>query len=271
MIAVGSVSSGGIPSHTEAALARLSAAGVPDPAFGPGGCRVMALGKPGAPRSASLLSMAATSAGGVVAAGSATVGDALGASGFLALRLDAEGRPDAAFGDAGIAFFPPVKGSDRARQVVVDHDRVLLIGACGADDDGGSLCVLRLRADGRADAAYGSGGWAKTSATLPVRADVSAALQSDGKLVLAASTPLASPVEFVVARLTADGRSDPTFGAAGHVTIAFDTPRGASSQARAVALQAGRAVVAGQVSGSGLPALVAARLDSDLMFAGGFD
>jgi uncharacterized delta-60 repeat protein len=73
----------------------------------------------------------------------------------------------------------------------------------------------------------------------------SAALQPDGKIVVAGSTQADEDV--AVARLNANGSLDAGFGVAGKATVDF----GAATFGHAVALQRnGRIVVAGQRSGS---------------------
>ncbi len=265
VIASGSAGDGSVSSP---AVARFSSAGVADPAFGDGGRVVLPQGTPQSPLTAAALAVAAD-AGAIVAAG--TMQDGL--YGFLALRLLGDGHPDPAFGTGGVAFFPAQgTGNTRARRVLLDHDRLLLVGSCDVDVDSGSLCALRLFGDGSVDTGYGSAGWAQVAPANSVRGWVCGVLQSDGKLVLGGSSPLADPADFAIGRVTADGIPDVTFGSGGVVTVSFDTPYGSDDHGYALALQGGRIVVAGDTDGVPyIRALAAVRLDNDLIFTNGLD
>ncbi|MBN8728118.1 MAG: hypothetical protein J0H15_10530 [Xanthomonadales bacterium] len=271
VVVVGGVGDGGSPGTYAPVLARVSGAGIPDESFGDGGRRIVELGTPAAPRDGWLSSLLALRDGGVLAVGSAAGEHVTDGRGFLAVRLDADGELAPGFGVAGIVFVQPPEGYGRGRQVVADRDGFLLAGSCRTGDVDAELCVLRLRADGSPDPAYGTGGWAHPAPGRMVRADVGAALQSDGRLLLSASSPFTSPVEFLVARLDWAGHPDAGFGDGGAVTIGFDTAAGISASARAITVQGGRPVIAGEVSGDGVPSLAAVRLENALVFAGGFE
>lgn len=106
-------------------------------------------------------------------------------------------------------------------------------------------CSTPVAADAAAlDPSFGQDGVARLA--LPESATASAvAVQPDGRLVVAGNVgDNATATRFLVARFTADGMVDPTFGDGGVVQLSF-LPHPWSS-ARAVAVQAdGRIVVAG--------------------------
>jgi uncharacterized delta-60 repeat protein len=106
-----------------------------------------------------------------------------------------------------------------------------------------SFALSRHNPDGTLDTTFGSGGTVLTSfgGNLSAAADV--AIQPDGKLV---AVGIANG-DFGVARYTADGSLDSTFGNGGLVTTDF----GGSDQANGVALQSdGKIVVVGPLGGS---------------------
>src|SRR5690242_4460936 len=91
------------------------------------------------------------------------------------------------------------------------------------------------------------------------------AVQPDGKVVLAGQVATGTAVNFVVGRLLADGRFDPSFGAGGQVVVppAQPTPPVATA-GNAVAVQPdGKIVAAGHDAGGDLTAV---RLNPDGSF-----
>ena len=127
--------------------------------------------------------------------------------------------------------------------------QILISGETSASG-GGDFAVARLTASGALDTSFGTGG----KAVVDFGGDDSAndlALQSDGKIVLAGQTTAGTGGgDFAVARLTAAGALDTSFGTAGKTLVDFSgTDRGFG-----VALAPdGGAVVAGAsaVTGAG--------------------
>ncbi len=199
-----------------------------------------------------------------VAGGRGTQGDAPVTNVAVTCTTPAPvGALDATFGVAGKVATPRAGGE--AEAVVVQPDGKIVVAGKSTvtttPGAGGSLdfTVLRYNADGTPDAGFGTGGVA--TAGFPAgRTDeaLDVALQADGRIVVVgttqASVAAGGDVEFGVARFTADGRLDASFGAGGLVSTDFGP---GSATANGVAVQPdGRIVVAGN-----------ARLDFNTDFA----
>jgi uncharacterized delta-60 repeat protein len=100
-------------------------------------------------------------------------------------------------------------GSDQVNAVLVQGDgKILLVGGGGPNS---SFCVARLRTNGNLDTTFGSGGKRIVDFGGADESAFAAALQPDGKIVLAGD----SHVQPAVARLNANGSLDTTFSGDG--------------------------------------------------------
>jgi uncharacterized delta-60 repeat protein len=130
---------------------------------------------------------------------------------------------------------------------------------------GSTFAVARFNADGALDTGFGSGGRVTLDfGQLTSNAQASAvALQADGKIVVGGSvTVLASGRhDFALARLTAAGALDGTFGAGGTQTIDF----GFDDFLTGLAIQPAdqKVVAAGHADQTGAASFAAARLGTD--------
>ncbi len=206
-----------------------------DPGFGAGGRAV--LGIPGTAYAAAI-----QPDGRILMAGGA---DAAGGD-FAIARLNADGSPDAGFGEGGTVIVGPVEGTgaDRGQAMLLQADGGILV----AGESGGDMAVLRLLSDGRPDAGFGQAGWLTFDAGGAGQADRARglALQADGRILLAGEATAGDAADFAVARVLADGRLDPSFGGDGVVMVDFAGAESSLDGAAAVAVQAdGRIVVAG--------------------------
>lgn len=127
-------------------------------------------------------------------------------------------------------------GSDAARVVLVQSDGRIVVAGGGAAAH--SFCIARLRANGRLDTTFGSGG----KRTIDFGGDDASvfggALQPDGKIVLAGDSAL----RVAVARLNPNGSLDTTFSGDGKKVFSW----GALSRATAVlVLPNGKLLLAG--------------------------
>ena len=159
------------------------------------------------------------------------------------------GALDPTFGIGGKVATPLNAGE--AEAVAVQPDGKIVVAgwsAVSATPGGASgidFTVLRYNADGTPDAGFGTGGVA--TAGFPAgRSDEAfgVALQPDGRIVVVGQTQLAGGgLDFAVARFTADGRLDASFGTGGLVVTDFGP---GSAAAQGVVVQPdGRIVVAG--------------------------
>jgi uncharacterized delta-60 repeat protein len=113
--------------------------------------------------------------------------------------------------------------------------------------------VLRYQSNGALDTSFGVGGRATTAFTNFINSANDAVLQPDGKIVVAGETESADGTlsEFAIARFTASGTLDSSFGVGGEVTTNFVgvQPGGVRNPATSVLLQAdGRILVGGSAS-----------------------
>ena len=115
-------------------------------------------------------------------------------------------------------------GTDAARVVLVQPNGRVVVAGGGAAAD--SFCVARLRTNGRLDTTFGSDGKRVIDFGGDVESAYGAALQPDGKIVLAGDSDL----RVAVARLNHNGSLDTTFSGDGKKIFSW----GALSRASAV-------------------------------------
>jgi uncharacterized delta-60 repeat protein len=211
-------------------VARLTAAGALDATFGTGGVAGVDFGGDDFG-----LALARQADGRLLVAGRSSAAGAvvarLRADGTLDPDFDADGRVTLAWGGGG------------ATAVLVQPDQRIVV--VGSGPGGETMKVTRLRPDGSPDPGFGAGG--TTTIDFGALEDLAggAALQPDGKIVVAGYTQADEDV--AVARLASDGSLDPGFGTGGKRVVDF----GAATFGNAVALQPdGRIVVAGQRTGA---------------------
>ena len=155
---------------------------------------------------------------------------------FAVARYEPDGSLDKTFGGSGKRAFGSLD-YDSAREVLVQPDgRIVVAGAGGAGYD---FLVARLNPDATPDGTFGTGG------TSTIQFDdssiaLSAALQPDGKIVVAGGVVAGGGADVAVARIQPGGMPDNSFGSGGRTTV----PVGTASLAFAVALQADAGIVA---------------------------
>lgn len=253
------------------AVARLTAAGLPDAAFGTGGWAADVVG---GERKAVPAAVAVQADGRVV-----VCGRALGPEGdhdLMVVRYHADGTPDVEFGGGGgtTVDFGPVAGRGRTSDTptalaVLPDGRIVVAGTCervGADSAGSRLAVVRLTPGGVPDATFSADGFADATpagwefAVLP-----RVAALPDSRLVVGASGGNQDSVgpAGAVGRLTADGSPDPTFGRGGWRPCEF-TPDGLGLLQDVLAQPDGKLVAVGVVKvGNRPPRVALARFNPD--------
>ena len=198
--------------------------------------------------------VAIQSDGKIVAAGSSfsstkTVED------FIVARYNANGSLDKRFGSNGKITTDFFRNVDSISALVIQPDgKIVVAGFAQLAGSGGTprvFALARYTSDGRPDSSFGNGGSLTTSFGGTFAAASAIMLQPDGKIVVAGTADFnprvpGSGLDFALARYTANGNLDASFGDAGKIVFDFF---GSFDQANAAALQPdGKIIVVGSAS-----------------------
>lgn len=239
LVAGASVTDGnGGPSDRGFALVRYNTDGTLDEGFGSGGTVTTRIGSGGAYGN----SVAVQSDGMIVVVGYVQAG--VFDNDIALIRYTSTGALDMSFGSGG-KVTTSIAGVDGGNSVVLQSDgRIVVAGSAGTINNG-DFAVVRYTNTGELDPSFGSGGKVTTPISGSNDFGNSAALQGDGKIVVAGS----ADGDFAVVRYTDTGALDTSFGDGGKVI----TPIGSGSAfGRSMALQSdGKIVVAGEAQMGG--------------------
>jgi uncharacterized delta-60 repeat protein len=131
-----------------------------------------------------------------------------GGNSVVIVRLDAGGTLDEGFGDGGV-LRTGMTGGARCSDIELDPAGGILFSGMGDNLD---FAIWRYEADGTRDMAFGDGGTARIpDGRVGVACEL--ARQADGRIVAAGGVW----GQETIARFTADGQLDPTFGDGGVV------------------------------------------------------
>ncbi|HZU86185.1 MAG TPA: hypothetical protein VFF78_01805 [Anaerolineaceae bacterium] len=165
-------------------------------------------------------------------------------------RFNADGSEDTTLGGDG-AVSVHLGGTDSCAGMLLQPDgKILVVGT--VDDGGRDMLVARFNSEGTPDATFGTGGWTRLDFSTggdDYDNGYALALQGDGKIVAVGKTRQYGTNDwyFAVARFTATGTLDSSFGTGGIVTTGFGMHNGAS--AYGIAIQGdGKIVVVGTSS-----------------------
>jgi uncharacterized delta-60 repeat protein len=227
-------------SSQDALLLRYNGDGTPDRSFGTSGAFVYNGAAGEADRG---FAAAITQDGGIVLTGSSIIATK---EDVLVLKVDRDGRRDDSFGVNGVATYSGTGDeSDYGNIIALQSDGKILI--VGATSRGGQFDILALRydADGTLDRSFAGGG-AMTYGRSGDRYDYAwgAAIQPNGKIVLAGATSNGTDNDGLLVRCLPDGTLDRSFASGG--VFEFAARGAAEDSLAAVAVQAdGRIVAAG--------------------------
>jgi uncharacterized delta-60 repeat protein len=244
LVVAGTAGEGG---GSRLALVRYLPNGALDPAFGDGG--KVRLG--GATDTSGATALVLQPDGKLVAAGS--VGDSsVGATSFdfVVARFLPDGAPDPTFASTGYVTTDFAGSYDQASGLVLQRDGALVAaGTTTAENpplNAYDFALVRYRPDGTLDRRFGRAGRVTTDFDGGADFAHAVTIQRDGRLVAAGGTlTVSTPGDFALARYRRDGTLDRRFGVGGTVTTDF---AGDSDEARAVALQGNRRLVAAGVA-----------------------
>ena len=165
-------------------------------------------------------------------------------SDIVVVRYNTDGSIDTSFGVLGVATAAIGSSTDRTEQIIVQPDGKILVAAYVSAAVGSDFGLVRFNSDGTADNTFGTDGVATFLTAGGFDYLETAALQADGKILLAGySNTLGSDI--VLLRVNADGTLDNTFDGDGQVITNFN---GAASTDRAfgIAVQSdGRILLVG--------------------------
>lgn len=224
-------------------VARYNSDGAPDTVFGPRGS--LATDFYGYEDEAK--AVAVQPDGKIVVAGWATDNSGTIRREFALARYHTDGVLDSSFDGDGKVTTAFGEFSSSAASVAVQEDGKIVV--AGTTQHPGSdysdFALVRYNEDGSLDHGFGEGGKVTTDFWGANDVAYALAIQPDGKLLVAgaAANPGARFTGFALARYTAEGLLDPSFGEGGKVTTDF----GSWSGGQALAIQPdGKLVVAGQ-------------------------
>lgn len=222
------------------ALARYNSDGSLDTSFGIGGLQATRFGTTDDAGQC----VALQADGKILVAGYAS---SQGKDFFAIARYNANGTLDTTFDGDGKAVTAFGTGKDRIYSMAVQADGKILV----AGESSGQIALARYNANGSLDTGFGSGGKLTTTIDHDSCAHGVIVL-ADGKILVAGNSShwsyMSFDSEFVVARYTASGKLDTTFGGGKGYAA---TNIGEGDTAQGLVLQAdGKIVVAGS-SGSG--------------------
>ena len=187
-------------------------------------------------------------------------------SGIGLARLNADGTLDASFGTGGKVITTDGLTStvEDAFAVAIQSDGTLVVG--GRKATGAALDFMLARYDGTSGAIIGSVVATDFAGGTDFGYDI--AVQPDDKIVqVGSATPTGMPRQFGIVRYNADGTLDTSFDPVendGKVLVDVTVPVGTTDEARAVAIDGTKIVVAGSTLGSsGRSWIALTRLNSD--------
>jgi uncharacterized delta-60 repeat protein len=219
----------GESSNTDFALARYNPDGTPDATFGNGGqVSTDFLGFED-----DAFSVLIQPDGKIVAVGSAN--DPATFYDFAAVRYLSNGTLDTTFGVAGKVHTDfGDQNFDRARAAALQSDGGIVAAGFAISQNGGvqNFAVARYTSNGVLDTSFGTGGMTQIDFGNCCQGATKVLLQSDGKIITVGGSNGESPEDdFLLARLTADGSLDPTFGVGGKVRTSFGDLNGGANGA----------------------------------------
>ena len=229
-----------INGHGIFTLARYTSAGVLDNTFGTGGVVTTQIGS-----SYSMInSVAVDSTGNIIVGGYSNNGTY---NVFTLARYTSAGVLDTTFGAGGVITSPIGVTNSSINSIAIAAGGKIVVGGYSSDGNNLNFTVARYRSDGILDCTFGSCGVASHIGVSSSSVS-SLVIDSVGKIVAGGYSSDGSNVNFTIARYSASGALDSTFGTGGVVT---STPQTYSS-INSIALTSNGKIVAGGLSNPGL-------------------
>ncbi|MEO8587770.1 MAG: T9SS type A sorting domain-containing protein [Flavobacteriales bacterium] len=188
-------------------VVRYNANGTVDAGFGVGG--VVSVGGTG---NMDAYAIAVQPDGKIVVAGDSGF---VSAARTFVLRLNADGTPDASFGNGGLTTASMGTGASEGFSLALQSDGKII--TCGRSNSTGNydLILFRFNADGTLDNTFDGDGKVSTALTAGNDAGRAVAVQPDGKILAAGSRDELGTFGIALVRYLANGTPDNTFGTNG--------------------------------------------------------
>ncbi len=179
---------------------------------------------------------------------------------FTLVRYNPDGTLDTSFGSAGAVFTDFRGARDFGHAVAVQPDGAILVAGPAASGVNTDFAVARYTAGGQLDTGFGTSRTVLTDFGSGSDAGYAIVLQPDGQILVAGRAE--NGVQgFALARYSADGSVDTSFGSGGMVTTDFG---GGIDEGRAAALQPdGAVLVAGRAANGADYDLAVARYEGN--------
>ncbi len=193
--------------------------------------------------------------GRILAVGPSGTGPTGGPFKMALARYTKQGKPDPTFGVAGKTLLSFGQSSAATAVALLAGGKFLVGGGIAMTGGGGGaanmdFAVLRFTANGKLDPTFGTAGRVTTDFAQKFDGVDDLRVLTNGKIVVAGqideSQPGAGDGAFGLARYTANGQLDSTFGVAGRVRTRFPGSVGSSVEAMEIQTN-GRIVVVGPV------------------------
>lgn len=161
--------------------------------------------------------------GKILAAGLAGVTSVPFNNHFGLARYLPNGDLDASFGINGIVTTNIGNGDDQARAVVVQADGKIIVAGSATNNGNFDVAIVRYLSNGDLDNSFGANGKVVRNVAGGHDVGFAAALQSDGKILVAGSTIINGTSSMLVVRYNTNGTSDNTFDQDGLLAINFSS------------------------------------------------
>lgn len=164
---------------------------------------------------------------------------------FAVVCYMSSGVLDGSFGTGGKVTTAVGSGSDAAYGVAVQSDGKIVVVGISLIGSSYDFALVRYTTSGDLDSSFGTGGKVTTAIGSNVDQAFSVVLQNDGKIVVAGSAYAGGKRSFALARYTASGTPDSSFGTGGNVITSIGS---IDDQAFSVAVQNDGKIVAAGIS-----------------------
>ena len=167
----------------------------------------------------------------------------------LVAKFLADGTPDSRFASSGERVMEFSTGSSFTSATVMQPDgKILVIGQTRLEQSATHFAIARLNADGTSDRSFSGDGLATVALEGYIDSfGTCAALQADGKIVIAGTAGQSANADFAVARLNPDGTLDQSFSGDGWQKADFSGKR---DRAYCIAIQPDGKILLGGFTGA---------------------